>query len=172
MLSQPDPGSTASREAASTAEPGVPSPQPGGAPVGEAGVVGLPRRRDRSLDCRWAQPPCGVDGNGQGFGHVVGLRSYYVPRSSSPSSGPPARVAAAVALVFAVVPGEGEREPAVLQLLVAGLDRAARTACRRNSRRRNNTPTHPFRRQRARSLGARACERRYPDVEVELIIKQ
>ena len=39
-----------------------------------------------------------------------------------------AGVPAAVALIFAVGPGKGEREPAILQLLVAGLDRAAPTS--------------------------------------------
>ena len=79
-------------------------------------------------------------------------------------------VAAAVALVFAVVLGEGEGEPAVLQLLVAGLDRAARTGVA--ATRVNGITLPPTRSSdSAQLLGARASERRYTDVEVELIIK-
>jgi hypothetical protein len=81
-----------------------------------------------------------------------------------------ARAAAAVALVFAVVPGEGEREPAVLQLLVAGLDRAAPTGGA--ATRVNGITLPPVRSSdKARVVGARVSERRDADVEVELIIK-
>jgi hypothetical protein len=81
-----------------------------------------------------------------------------------------AQVAAAVALVFAVVSGEGEREPAVLQLLVAGLLRAAPTAAA--ATRANGITLPPVRSSdKARVVGARVSERRDADVEVELIIK-
>jgi hypothetical protein len=77
-------------------------------------------------------------------------------------------VAAAVALVFAVVPGEGERKPAILQLLVAGLVRVARTGV--TATRVNGITLPPIRSSDKARVGARASERRYPDVEVELII--
>jgi hypothetical protein len=81
-----------------------------------------------------------------------------------------ARVAAAVALIFAVVPGEGEREPAVLQLLVAGLERAAPTGVA--ATRVDGITLPPVRSSHeARVVGARISERRDADVEVELIIE-
>jgi hypothetical protein len=151
-------------------QPCVPSPQPGGAPVGEAGVVRLLRRRDRGPDCMWTQSPCGVDGNGQGFHKIgVGLIAVVVCIDVTVAC-TRLGVTAAVALVFAVVPGEGEREPTVFQLLVTSLDRAARTGGA--ATRVNGITLPPFRSsEKARVVGARASERRYTDVEVELIIK-
>jgi hypothetical protein len=74
-------------------------------------------------------------------------------------------VGAAVALVFAVVPGEGEREPTFFQLLVAGLVRVAPTGGAA-------TPVIGIALPPTRHVvGERGSERRYPDVEIELIIK-